>query len=57
MDDLVRFVMERGEPCYKRFRSPEALVNASDSPLKPQEKESLIEFATEKPAPSGSQRP
>ena len=42
VDDLARFVLERGEPWYERFRSTEALVNEPDSPLKPQEKEALI---------------
>lgn len=40
-DDLVRFVVEQGEPWFQRFRTAEALLRLPDSPLKPRERESL----------------
>ena len=41
VDDLTRFVIEQGEPWFQRFRLTEALLQSPDSPLRPQDKESL----------------
>jgi hypothetical protein len=35
--DLVRFVVEQGEPWFTRFRDPRELIEAVDSPLRPEE--------------------
>jgi hypothetical protein len=35
VDDLVRFVLEQGEPWFTRFHDPRTLVCATDSPLRP----------------------
>ena len=40
IDDLSRFVLERGEPWFKRFGAAEALLK-HDSPLREAEKERL----------------
>lgn len=42
VDDLGRFVVEQGEPWFQKFRSVEALSKLSDSPLRPEVKESLL---------------
>jgi len=41
VDDLVRFVGERGEPWFHRFREPDRLVGLADSPLQADEREAL----------------
>jgi hypothetical protein len=41
VDDLVRFVLEQGEPWFLRFRQPEALLNFQDSPLQQPDKDRL----------------
>ena len=38
VDDLVRFVVEQGEPWFKKFNSIENLLDRADSPLRPNEK-------------------
>ena len=40
IDDLARFVVEQGEPWFRQWSSTDALLQ-SDSPLKPQDKDSL----------------
>ena len=40
IDDLARFIVEQGEPWFQRWSSVEALL-LPDSPLKPQDRESL----------------
>lgn len=41
IDDLVRFVVEVGEPWFRRFDSVESLLQSPDSPLTPQQREFL----------------
>lgn len=41
LDDLVRFVVEQGEPWFQKFRATESLLDLPDSPLRPNEKELL----------------
>jgi len=41
VDDLVRFVVEQGEPWFSRFRDPSALTDARISPLRPDSIEAL----------------
>jgi hypothetical protein len=42
VDDLALLVVEQGEPWFQRFRSVEALLQSPDSPLRPQDRESLL---------------
>ena len=35
VDDLVRFLVEQGEPWFIRFRDPRVLTEAVDTPLRP----------------------
>jgi hypothetical protein len=42
IDDLLRIVVERGEPWFRRFHSTDTLLHASDSPLRDSEKENLL---------------
>lgn len=35
VDDLARFVVEQGEPWFSSLRDPHALLEASNSPLRP----------------------
>jgi hypothetical protein len=41
MNDLERFVLEQGEPWFKRFTPPEKLLRMWGSPLKPETKKLL----------------
>ena len=41
IDDLVRYVVNEGEPWFARFREIEALLTLQDSPLRESERESL----------------
>jgi hypothetical protein len=41
IDDLVRFVVDEGEPWFKEFHSVEALLRNPHSPLRTAEKQSL----------------
>lgn len=41
VDDLVRFVLEQGEPWFSRFRDPSALIDPSITPLRPDSIEAL----------------
>ena len=41
LEDLVRFVVEQGEPWFQEFRSVEALLQKSHSPLRDNEKQLL----------------
>jgi len=41
IDDLVRYVVDEGEPWFVRFREPEALLTSAESPLRQSEKEYL----------------
>jgi hypothetical protein len=41
IDDLVRFVVDVGEPWFRRFGSVEHLLQSLDSPLTPEQKEFL----------------
>lgn len=41
LDDLVRFVREQGEPWFEKWRSVDTLLESSESPLPPREKELL----------------
>ena len=43
LDDLVRFLLEQGEPWFRRFCTAEALLNFEDSPLQDSEKQGLRE--------------
>ncbi len=40
--DLERFVVEYGEPWFKKFHSIDALLQLPDSPLKPHERKLLL---------------
>ena len=41
VDDLARFVAEQGEPWFQRWSSVDSLLQPPDSPLRPQDRESL----------------
>jgi hypothetical protein len=41
VDDLEQFVIDRGEPWFLQFRTPEALLTRSDSPLRDEAKHLL----------------
>jgi hypothetical protein len=41
IDDLTRFILQKGEPWFNRFRSAEALLIHKESPLREAEKERL----------------
>ena len=41
VDDLVRFVVEQGEPWFNRFRDPSALTDTCVTPLPPESIEAL----------------
>ena len=41
VDDLARFVSERGEPWFRRWSSVESLLQSPDSPLQPRAREFL----------------
>lgn len=43
IDELVRFVVQQGEPWFERFKPNEALLTSPDSPLDDREKYSLRE--------------
>lgn len=50
--DLERFVIQEGEPWFKRFMQSEALLTASDSPLRQEAKARLAESLDGNPDPA-----
>lgn len=52
IEDLVRFVVEHGEPWFVRFRELDALLTLADSPLRPPEKERLRAAIAGQPDPA-----
>jgi len=43
IDDLVRFVLEQGEPWFQQFHSNDNLLRLPNSPLRPPEKQFLTD--------------
>lgn len=46
IEDLLRFVVEQGEPWFHRFHSPDNLLRSPDSPLTAPEKQFLTDALT-----------
>lgn len=49
VDDLIRFVLEQGEPWFSRFRATPVLTDARVTPLRPDSIEALIEALQDGP--------